>query len=57
MRYPDKDELTLLQEFEENGYVFHICPDCGEEMDATEPDNHQAYCSVCFEVKKVEPVI
>jgi hypothetical protein len=57
MKYPDKDELELLQEFEDMGYCFHICPDCGNETDETEADNNKAYCSVCFEVKNVEPAI
>jgi ribosomal protein L37AE/L43A len=49
--------LQLFQEFEENGYVEHICPDCGIETLPTEIDNEIAYCENCQEHKKYRPVI
>lgn len=56
-KYPDKDILNLFEEFEDHGYVEHICPDCGEETNPTEIDSPEAYCENCQEIKKVEPVI
>lgn len=56
-KFPDKDELTLLQQFEEDGYVEHICYDCGEETLPTEPDSSKAFCTNCNENKTFEPVI
>lgn len=57
MKYPDKSQLELLQEFEDNGYVHHNCPDCGWECNATEVDSSKAYCENCDESKTVEPAI
>lgn len=56
-KFKDKDLLTLLEEFDENGYVEHICPDCGDETNPTEIDNDTAYCENCQEFKNYEPVI
>lgn len=56
-KFADKDLLTLLNEFDDNGYVEHICPDCGNETNPTEVDNDSAYCEVCDGVKKFSPVI
>lgn len=56
-KFEDKDILTLMEEFEENGYVEHICPDCGNETNPTEIDNNSAYCEICEEHKKFRPVI
>jgi uncharacterized OB-fold protein len=56
-KYPDKDMLQLLEEFEENGYVEHICPDCGNDTLPTEVDNSKAFCDNCQEIKTYLPVI
>lgn len=56
-KFEDKDIIQLFQEFEENGYVEHICPDCGSECAPSEIDNPQAYCSDCDKLKDFEPVI
>jgi uncharacterized OB-fold protein len=56
-KFPDKDIITLFEEFEENGYVEHICPDCGNECLPTEIDNENAYCENCEETKRFIPVI
>lgn len=56
-KHQDKDKLELLQEFEDFGYVIHICPDCGCECLAVEPDSDKAHCEICEELKNVNPVI
>jgi hypothetical protein len=56
-KYSDKDLLELMLEFEESGVVNHICPDCGNECDATEVDSSKAHCYSCDEVKTFNPVI
>lgn len=56
-KWKDKDIIQLFQEFEENGYVEHICPDCGSETLPTEIDASSAFCENCQEKKTFEPVI
>lgn len=56
-KFPDKDELALFQQFEEDGYVEHICYDCGVECLASEIDSPKAFCENCQEHKEFKPVI
>lgn len=46
-KYPDKSVEELLIEFDEVGYVTHICPDCSDECLPTEVDSSYAYCDNC----------
>jgi uncharacterized OB-fold protein len=56
-KYDDKDILELFQEFEENGYVEHICYECGNECLPTEIDSDKAYCDNCQKYQNYLPVI
>lgn len=57
MTFPNKSALELFEEFEENGYVTHICPDCGDECLPTEIDNDKARCENCQDTKTFRPLI
>lgn len=52
-----KDLLTLMEEFEEYGYVLHECPKCGEECNPTEIDSENAYCEDCAEFVYVDRIV
>lgn len=51
-----KTMYDLMVQFEEDGYVTHDCPICGNECNPTEPDNDKAYCEVCRQAVKVPTI-